>query len=147
MAKKTERGVHGDASFPLVASSATSGKIVLNRDSWEREFRLELRKQIPPVTLVSYLRAGLDALDIKFFQHEGEVTDQVDLIAWSERRQYAELIAKLSGLLSNKVELSGPDGGPVPMAMVLKNLSDEELQFLRSVVAKAKKTHEEVAAV
>ena len=45
---------------------------------------------------------GLKAEETKFFQHEGEVTDQKNVIAWGERRQYAELISRLFGELNPK---------------------------------------------
>lgn len=47
--------------------------------------------------------AGLKAKEIKFFQNEGEVQETRQVISWSERRQYAELIAKVFGQLN-------PDG-------------------------------------
>lgn len=108
-----------------------------SQERWDVEFRRELREKITPATLVSYLRAGLDAMETKFFSKDGEVVEQVDVIAWSERRQYAELVAKMMGFM-NRVELSGPDGGPVPMAVVMKNLTDDELVFMKRVLTKAK---------
>lgn len=45
---------------------------------------------------------GLAAEETKFFQYEGEVTDERNVIAWGERRQYAELITRLFGELNPK---------------------------------------------
>lgn len=41
---------------------------------------------------------GLDAMETKFFQHGGRVTESCDVVAWSERRQYAEQAIRLLGL-------------------------------------------------
>jgi hypothetical protein len=52
----------------------------------------------PPEKIAQRINEGLDAMETKFFQFEGQVTDHRDVIAWSERRQYAELAARLKGL-------------------------------------------------
>lgn len=56
-----------------------------------------VRERIPARKIVERINAGLDAKETKFFQSEGIVTDQRDVIAWSERRQYAELAAEFGG--------------------------------------------------
>jgi len=38
-----------------------------------------------------------------FFAHEGKVTEERQVIAWAERRQYAELAAKYGGYLEEKL--------------------------------------------
>ena len=53
------------------------------------------------------LLEGLDAEETKFFAFEGEVTDERNVISWSERRQYAELITNLFGELRAKDEGKG----------------------------------------
>ena len=56
-----------------------------------------VRERIPARKIVDRINAGLDAKETKFFQSEGVVTDHRDVIAWSERRQYAELAAEFGG--------------------------------------------------
>lgn len=52
----------------------------------------------PPEKIAQRINEGLDAMETKFFQFEGMVSDSRDVIAWGERRQYAELAARLKGL-------------------------------------------------
>lgn len=62
----------------------------------------------PPEKIAQRINEGLDAMETKFFQFEGMVTDKRDVIAWSERRMYADLAAELKGMKpSQKVEHSG----------------------------------------
>lgn len=56
-----------------------------------------VREQIPAKKIVARIKEGLDAKETKFFQFEGEVTDQRDVIAWTERRHYAALAAEFGG--------------------------------------------------
>jgi hypothetical protein len=53
-----------------------------------------VRHKIPGHVLAQRIAEGLNAKETKFFQHEGKVTDSREVIAWSERRQYAELAAR-----------------------------------------------------
>lgn len=45
---------------------------------------------------------GLDAQETKFFQKDGLVTDTRDVIAWGERRAYAETAMKALGIVAEK---------------------------------------------
>ena len=56
-----------------------------------------MRKRISPDKIARRIDEGLDAMETKFFQSEGVVTDSKEVIAWSERRQYAALAAELGG--------------------------------------------------
>mgnify|MGYP001573829364 CR=1 FL=1 len=51
--------------------------------------------------------AGLGAMETKFFQHNGIVRDSRNVVSWPERRQYAELIAKVFGELVQPEEGRG----------------------------------------
>lgn len=61
-----------------------------------------------PEKIAQRINEGLDAMETKFFQYEGQVSDRRDVIAWSERRMYADLAAELKGMKpSQKIEHSG----------------------------------------
>jgi hypothetical protein len=60
-------------------------------------FAALIRETIPPERITKAISEGLDAMETKFFSSEGEVRDSRDVIAWSERRQYAELAAEYGG--------------------------------------------------
>ena len=48
------------------------------------------------------IKEGLDAQETKFFQKDGVVTDSRDVIAWSERREYAALAMAALGIARPK---------------------------------------------
>ena len=48
------------------------------------------------------IKEGLDAQETKFFQKDGLVTDSRDVIAWSERREYAALAMAALGIARPK---------------------------------------------
>ena len=56
--------------------------------------------------VASTMIAGLDATETKFFAHEGEVQEAKEVTAWSERRQMAELIARVFGEFYQKEDES-----------------------------------------
>ena len=57
-------------------------------------FAALMREAVPPERIAKAISEGLDAMETKFFSSEGSVTDSRDVIAWSERRAYAELAAE-----------------------------------------------------
>lgn len=71
----------------------------------QTEFQQELEQAIPRARLIKRISEGLDAKETKVAQYEGEFTDTKNLVSYSERRRYAELIAKLQGLLIERVEV------------------------------------------
>lgn len=61
-----------------------------------------------PEKIAQRINEGLDAVETKFFQFQGEVIQSRNVIAWSERRMYADLAAELKGLKPNqKIEVNG----------------------------------------
>jgi len=60
-------------------------------------FSALIREVIPAEKIAKTIAAGIEANETKFFSHEGKVEDEREVIAWSERRQYAELAAEYGG--------------------------------------------------
>lgn len=60
-------------------------------------FAALIRETIPPERITKAISEGLDAMETKFFSSEGEVKDTRDVIAWSERRQYAAMATEYGG--------------------------------------------------
>ena len=61
-----------------------------------------------PEKIAQRINEGLDAMETKFFQFEGKVSDSRNVIAWGERRMYADLASELKGMKPNqKIEHSG----------------------------------------
>ncbi|MGH9504785.1 MAG: hypothetical protein ACRD20_18185 [Terriglobales bacterium] len=77
-----------------------------------KEFKQEILRKIPHAKLIRRLVQGLDAKETKLVQFEGKISDYRHLVSFRERRRYVELIAKLLGYLTEKVELSGPEETP-----------------------------------
>lgn len=65
-------------------------------------FQRLMRQYAPAHKIAKRITEGLDAMETKFFQKEGIVTDSRDVINWSERRQYAQLAADLGGYAASK---------------------------------------------
>ena len=62
----------------------------------------------PPEKIAQRINEGLDAMETKFFQFRGAVQETREVVAWSERRMYADLAAELKGMKpSQKLEHSG----------------------------------------
>lgn len=56
-----------------------------------------IRETVPLERIAKVLMEGIGATETKFFAHEGKVEDSREVVAWSERRQYAELAAEYGG--------------------------------------------------
>lgn len=55
--------------------------------------------------LAQRIAEGLDATEIKFFQHEGKVIQTVEVVDWEQRRKYIELAVKYAGYYVDKREV------------------------------------------
>jgi hypothetical protein len=75
----------------------------------EENFRDIIRRHVPAEKIAMRIAEGLDATETRFATFEGKITDSKECIAYGERRQYAELAAKLSGVYPDKKELDTPD--------------------------------------
>ena len=85
-------------------------------------FQDALHRHISVGKLAKRISEGIDAEETKFFQKDGIVTDKRDVIAWSERREYSELAAKLFGFATDKLSLTGEEGGPLAIEIVVKHV-------------------------
>jgi len=83
-----------DAGYsPVTARQATRDIMPRCREI----FRQALHDRISVTKLADTIAAGLEAEATKFFADKGAVTDERNVIDWSERRQYSELAANLMG--------------------------------------------------
>jgi hypothetical protein len=53
-----------------------------------------IQARIPLEKIVERIDEGMDALETKIVQHQGIVTDYIDLVAWGERREYTAMAAE-----------------------------------------------------
>jgi len=56
------------------------------------------------------LHEGINARETKFFAYQGIVCQTIDIINWTERRKYLELLMKYKGDLTEKVEVKHTHG-------------------------------------
>ncbi|MGB7496675.1 MAG: hypothetical protein WBW05_19925 [Candidatus Acidiferrum sp.] len=84
-----------DAGYsPAMARSATSN---IETPDVRAAFAAIMRKHVSPEKIAQRIVEGMDAMETKFFQKDGEVKDARDVVAWSERREYAALAAEYGG--------------------------------------------------
>lgn len=69
----------------------------IENSSVKAAFARLVRRAAPAHKVAQILADGLEAKETKFFQYEGRVTDSRDVIAWGERRAYAQLAAEYGG--------------------------------------------------
>lgn len=86
-----------------------------------------MRKKIPAERIAQRISEGLDAMETKFFQKDGVVTDRRDVIAWSERRQYASLAAELGGYHAPPRQES-PDSGAKVLIQFIRDPQTPAIQ-------------------
>lgn len=87
-------------------------------------FQEMIRTKVPADKIAARLAEGLDALDTEFAKFEGAISDERQLVAWTERRQYLELAAKMGGYYVEKQEVTVED-----MRKSLENRSDADLDY------------------
>ena len=83
-------------------SSALSVRQAVEKPNVRVAFAELIRATISQEKIAQRINEGLDAMETKFFQYEGIVTDTRDVINWAERRQYAQLAAEFGDLVVPK---------------------------------------------
>ena len=81
----------------------------LNSESVKARIRelLEASPKLKVAALTRKLAEGLNATETKFFQHEGEVTDEREVVDYGTRHRYLETALELHGAR----EKPGAEGG------------------------------------
>jgi phage terminase small subunit len=105
---KTRKQAALDAGYS--ASVAKNAKAKIESEAYQEAFAALIRKTIPAEKIAQRIQEGMDAMETKFFQKDGEVIESRDVIAWGERRAYAELAAEFGNLSPSKVSQVLGDG-------------------------------------
>lgn len=74
------------------------------------ELKHFLQQYVPAEKLARRISEGLDAMETVFAKFEGKITDHQDVIAWGERRHYAELAAEMAGYHTPRMEVEHGGG-------------------------------------
>jgi phage terminase small subunit len=88
------------------AESTRPAKDLLSNADVRLAFQEEIRKAIPVERIRQRLSEGLDAMETRFFAHEGKVVQKRDVVSWEERRKYLELAVKFGGYYVEKQEVT-----------------------------------------
>lgn len=91
---KSARQAALDAGY-AESTAAHAGRDII--PATERNFQDLVRRHIPAELVIMRIAEGLSAMETKLATCEGKITDQRELIAWGERRMWAELASKLGG--------------------------------------------------
>jgi hypothetical protein len=102
-------------------SMASSVSHAIETQDVRTAFAELIQRKISAEKIADRIDAGLDAIETKFFQKDGEVVERVDVIAWSERRLYAALAAEFGGYFIPprrvEAEIGGMKGKPIAHAI------------------------------
>lgn len=85
-----------------------------------RAFQALIRQTIPSEKIAERLAEGLDAMETEFAKEKGMITDERDVIAWSERREYLKLATEYGGYFVPKAEIE--------ISKSLSEMTDDELR-------------------
>jgi len=85
------------AGYSLHMARAAAVKV--EKPEVKEAFARLVRQYVPAHRIAKRLQEGLDAMETKFFQKDGAVTDSRDVVNFAERRAYAELAANIGGYI------------------------------------------------
>jgi len=89
-----------------------------------------MQKLVSPRKIAQRVAEGLDATETKFFQKDGAVKEEREVIAYGERREYAKMAAEYSGYVDPQ-----KDKQPiVGISVTVENIGTETVGAPRSFV-------------
>jgi len=122
---KTKQQAALDAGYS--PSTALSAKAHIETPEVRAAFAELIRERIPARRIAERISEGLDAMKTEFFQKDGVVVETRDVIAWSERRMYAELAAEYGKYHTPQVNVTGN---------ITHKLSDAEIKSAANSLSK-----------
>jgi phage terminase small subunit len=107
------RGLSKTEAKRLAGYSESTQPCKIETPQLKAQFARLIRQHVPAHVLAKRIAEGVDAKETKFFQFEGKVTDQRDVVAWGPRATFAKIAAEWG----QYVEPDGPkvsigEGGP-----------------------------------
>lgn len=106
---KNPTGTKKDAAVAAgyAITTASNPSYVIESSEVKRAFQELIRKKISADKIADRVAEGLDAKETIFFQKDGIVCDSREVVAWGERRAYAQLAAQYGGYFTPQVEMTG----------------------------------------
>jgi hypothetical protein len=96
----------------LAGYAASTSTYSVENSSVKAALARLIKQAVPAHVMVRRIAEGVSAYETKFFQKEGIVTDQRDVVAWSERREYLKLAAEYGQYVEPDAKVSIGEGGP-----------------------------------
>jgi hypothetical protein len=89
-------------------------------------FAALIQAVIPSEKIVARIAEGLDAMETKCYAFQGMVFDQVDMVAWTERREYAKMAAEYGEYFAPAAQKMEHSGKVTLEALVCGETEEEE---------------------
>ena len=96
----------------LAGYAASTSTYSVENSSVKAALARLIKQAVPAHVMVRRIAEGVSAYETKFFQKEGIVTDQRDVVAWSERREYLKLAAEYGQYVEPDAKVSTGDIRP-----------------------------------
>jgi hypothetical protein len=97
-----------DAALAAGYAVSTAHRVhMIETPDFRKQFAEIMRSKVPGDKIAQRVAEGLDAQETIFFQKDGIVCDSRDVVAWGERRAYAQLAAQYGGYFTPQVEMTG----------------------------------------
>jgi phage terminase small subunit len=91
------KGMSRTEALRYAQYSETNRPVRVENASVKAAFARLVKRAVPAHVLAQRIAEGLNAEETKFFQKDGVITDKANVVAWSERREYAKLAAQWAG--------------------------------------------------
>lgn len=91
----TKKQAAEDAGY--AESTARAAKAHIETEDVKAAFAELIRAVVPSEKIAARIAEGLDAVETKLYAFQGMIFDREELVAWTERREYAKLAAEYGG--------------------------------------------------
>ena len=136
---KQAKFAQGILNQELIVDAAIDAGLSANRKTAGELGNRELRKPkviaaiqlalqqagITPQLIADRVREGLDAKEIKFFAEKGIVSDEREVVDFSERREMVKVATNLMGADKKEKDVGGPEDKGIHISVVLNAVRKE----------------------
>lgn len=105
------------AGYSERTASSIAHKLLRNAEILKPIDRALQKVGIDEDLIAQETKKGIGALETKFFQKDGKIEEEREVIPWGTRLDYLQFAAKMKGLLKEKVEIE-PGDKPIEIRIV-----------------------------
>jgi hypothetical protein len=107
------RGLSKRQAKNLAGYAASTSSYSVENSSVKAALARLIRQAVPAHVIVQRIAEGVSAEETKFFQKEGKVMDERNVVAWTERREYLKLAAEYGLYVEpDSANVNIGEGGP-----------------------------------